>query len=142
MVAIQVGENLRGEVPIVGGGIPVVDLFLNLAESTEDADAQTEIQGEILPDVEVILDIRLKELVADIVLRLRAVLGKGCDIAHEQIGEGISRGLRGSAVEFQIAAEIDIRHLIFLRRGEVAAKLEVVLAPALAEVVAVGISRV
>src|SRR6267143_3766027 len=110
----------------------------SLPESTVQAYAQAKIQGEVFRDVVVVLNVGLKDLVVDVIFRLRAGLGKARDISHQHIREGVARGNRDLAVEYQIAAQICVCHLIFLGVHKIAAELQLVLAETFGDVVAKG----
>ena len=90
----------------------------------------------------VILDIGFEDLVVEMIFRLRVGLGVAGDVTHEQIGKAVAGGNGHAAVEYQIAFEIGIRQLVFLRVYIVSAHLQLVLAQALGEVVAKGIRRI
>src|SRR5262249_13895889 len=71
-------------------GIKVEGLVIQLVVSAEEADTQPHVQSQIPPDMPVILEIRLKDFVAVVILGLRVLLTEGRDVSHEQVGKGVS----------------------------------------------------
>src|SRR5215813_5177586 len=102
--------QLVGKAGIKLGGHPVVGQMIFFGVEVEEADAKAQVDREIPVKFEVILKVRLNDLVALMVCALRAVLSVSCRrmrraanlIAskEKQIGKNVARGvLAGSGQE-------------------------------------------
>src|SRR5262249_18848645 len=91
-----------------------------------------------LGDVKIILEIRLKDLVTIVVLGLIAGLRKVGNVAHQQIGEGIScgNGRRVVKAEESIDRGLKPTEFVLLRCNEVRAELQIVPSDDLVDIVA------
>ena len=80
-------------------GIEIVFLLEFLAISSKHADAQAEIQRQVLLHMPVILKIWLEYFVAVVILRLQVGLREGGNISGEKVGKSVSGTNGGSCVE-------------------------------------------
>ncbi len=65
-------------------------MLVFFAVRSEQADPQTEIQCKSLCDTPIVLEIRLHDLVAVVVLGLFVRLLIACDVPMQQVGKGVS----------------------------------------------------
>ena len=127
---------------IVGCRIPVVDLLLAIEKCAEETHTQAKIQAQVLRYVEIILNVWFKHFVANVILGLRAVLRIAGDVSHQEIGESVTGRDRRGSVKREIAFDVNVCPLVFLRRDKVAAELQIVFADVLGDVVAKCVGRV
>src|SRR5262249_38472366 len=80
-------------------GIEIEGLVIQFVGSAENADADPPVQSQISPDMPVILEIRLKDFVAVVILGLRVLLTEGRDVSREQVGESVSSAPGRGAAE-------------------------------------------
>ena len=118
--------------------------MVTLAISPEEAEPYSQIQGQPPGRMEVILEIRFQDFIAVVILGLGAGLGEVGDVAQEKIGKRIAGRTRCGAAEGQEAVDrrVGPGKLILLCRGKISAKLQIVSACDLGDVVTVGIGRI
>src|SRR5215831_12814257 len=106
-------------------GIKVEGLVIQLVVSAEEADTQPHVQSQIPPDMPVILEIRLKDFVAVVILGLRVLLAERRDVSHQQVGQSVPRAYGRGVVEYDEAVRSTARaprfktQLVLLRSDEI-----------------------
>src|SRR5262249_16027666 len=128
---------------LVARGIKVERLVLFLAVRSIETHAHTQVQGQLAGDVEVVLEVRLQNLVAVVILDALILLTKAGDPAEKQVDERISGRNGVGRVEGQVpgnrAGAQFSAQFILLPGNSVRPQLQIVLADNLADVIAVRV---
>src|SRR6185437_4718384 len=114
---------------------------------SEHADPQSQIQGQLVGHAPVVLEVGLKRFLAVVILHDVSLLPKAGDVAHQQVGERVSRADRGIApVEGEIAGSAAGTKLsaqfVLLPESREESELQVVAAHDLGYVIAQRIGRI
>ena len=130
----------------VTSDVEVVFVVIALAVSSEQAHPQPEVQSQMAGNVPVILEVRLEDLVAVVELGLRAGSGEKDDTLpiskSAKALPVLMAELLVSKVNVPFVAVPGARQFVLLRSHEIAAKLQVVFADNLGDVVPVGVGRI
>src|ERR1700676_3216940 len=136
------------------GRIKVEGLLLCVPISLVQTEAHTKVQRQPVRNVPVVLEVRLKEFVAVVILDQMVLLAKAGNISQQEVREWIARAPRVDAslggkrrgVKAQVTRIGAIRQLaaklVLLGCGNIGAKLQDVLAQNFIYVVAEGVSWV
>src|SRR5215472_9117107 len=125
-------------------GIKVIGLILCVTAGAKQADAQAKIQRQAIGYAPVVLEVWLKNLVPQVILRLIASLGKSADPSGKQVRKRVARGYcrTGIKCDEPVDGRLKLRQFVLLGGNERAAELEVVTPDDLGDVIAEGIDGI
>ena len=139
-------EKVRG---YIRRRIPVPGLVIFLMVVAKEAEADARVYRQALADFPIVLNVRLHDVVAVVVFPLRTVLLVGSDVAQQHVGVLVSRHtVRAEIAEVQHSLQlpgigaVGCVDLVPLSQNQLHAKLYVVLANHLADVVPQAVGRV
>src|SRR5579884_537803 len=122
--------------------IEVVEVAVPLVVTSEEAGPEAEVYRQAWRDVPVILDIRLERSRPVIILGLHVVLIEARDASQQEVSPGVACGDVGRVAEVQETLGLRTVVLVLLLRRVVKARVNVVRAPDLRDLIAERISRV
>src|ERR1700682_1428860 len=140
---LSVRADAGGIGGVKGGWLKVEGLLEFFPVGTEQAQPQTEVQRQARSDAPVVLEVRLDDLVAEIIFGCKTHLLIAGNLSKKEVGKRIAGGHPASVVEGQDALDrTETALLVLLSQDTIEPKLQSVDADDFGYVVPQGVGRV